>query len=160
MVPSLRSAPLALLYYIAVLAQVVSSAVIEHDFNVTWVWANPDGAFARPVIGINGQFPLPQINATVGDTVVVNLYNALGNQSTSLHFHGMFMNGTSHMDGTTFVSQCAVSPGSTFRYQFEVMAAPRLRSSNRIRSANRMCRLCSQGRTGITRTPRRSIRMG
>lgn len=96
------------------------ATIVEYNFDIAWIWTNPDGAHPRPVIGVNGQWPPPQIDATVGDTVVVEVNNLLGNQSTSLHFHGLFMNGTSHMDGTSFVSQCAISPGSSFRYEFKV----------------------------------------
>lgn len=97
-----------------------SAATVNYDFNITWVTANPDGAFPRPVIGINNQWPIPRIEANVGDRIVINVNNQLGNQSTSLHFHGLFMNGTTHMDGPVGVSQCAISPGSSFKYDFTV----------------------------------------
>ncbi|RAH79470.1 multicopper oxidase [Aspergillus japonicus CBS 114.51] len=98
----------------------VLSKTVEYDFNVTWVLANPDGAKLRPTIGINNAWPLPQIQADIGDTIVVNVLNSLGNQSTALHFHGIFMEGTPHMDGTAQVSQCAIQPGSSFQYKFQV----------------------------------------
>jgi hypothetical protein len=41
--------------------------------------ANPDGLYERPTIGINGQWPLPIMTATINDTVVVNVINQLGN---------------------------------------------------------------------------------
>ncbi|KAK5997143.1 Iron transport multicopper oxidase fetC [Cladobotryum mycophilum] len=97
-----------------------NAATVNYDFNITWVIANPDGAFPRPVIGINGQWPIPAIEATVGDRVVINVNNQLGNQSTSLHFHGLYMNGTTHMDGPVGVSQCAIPPGSSFKYDFTI----------------------------------------
>lgn len=105
---------------LAFLLQRAVCATINYDFNVTWVWANPDGAFARSVIGINEQWPLPVINVTVDDTVIINVHNALGNQSTSLHFHGLFQNGTNHMDGVSQVTQCAITPGSSYTYNFTV----------------------------------------
>ncbi|KAL7798312.1 Cupredoxin [Trichoderma ceciliae] len=97
-----------------------SAATVNYDFNITWVTANPDGAFPRPVIGINNQWPIPRIEANVGDRIVVNVNNQLGNQSTSLHFHGLYMNGTAHMDGPVGVSQCAIPPGSSFKYDFTI----------------------------------------
>ncbi|KAK2607355.1 hypothetical protein N8I77_006034 [Diaporthe amygdali] len=99
---------------------VVQTATVTYDFEIGWVTANPDGAFARPTIGINGQWPIPQITANVGDQVVVNVLNSLGNQSTSLHFHGLYMNGTTHMDGPAGVTQCAIQPGSRFTYNFTI----------------------------------------
>ena len=38
--------------------------------------------------GINGQFPCPTIEANVGDTIVVNVVNQLGNETMGIHFHG------------------------------------------------------------------------
>lgn len=105
---------------LAYLACSSAAATVSHDFNVTWITANPDGAFDRPTIGINGKWPIPRIDANIGDRIVINVNNQLGNQSTSLHFHGLFMNGATHMDGPSQVSQCAIPPGSSFTYDFTV----------------------------------------
>ncbi|KAI4870609.1 putative ferroxidase [Hypoxylon rubiginosum] len=94
------------------------AATVTYDFNIAWLTSNPDGAFDRPTIGINGQWPIPPIVGNVGDNIVVQVTNQLGNQSTSLHFHGLFMNGTTHMDGPSQVSQCSIAPGSSFTYNF------------------------------------------
>jgi iron transport multicopper oxidase len=102
------------------------AAVVTYDFNITWVRANPDRLFERPTIGINNQWPLPIIYATVGDTVIINVENQLGNQSTTLHFHGLYMNGTTHMDGPLQVSQCDITPGTKFKYNFTVGVTPLL----------------------------------
>ncbi|MCJ1304803.1 hypothetical protein MMC08_007616 [Hypocenomyce scalaris] len=96
------------------------AATVTYNWNITWVQANPDGLYERPTIGINGQWPLPQLTATVGDQVVVNVENQLGNQTTSLHFHGLYMNGTTQMDGPVGVSQCPIPPGSSFKYNFTI----------------------------------------
>ncbi|KAH8160132.1 hypothetical protein CIB48_g8116 [Xylaria polymorpha] len=100
--------------------QLATAATVTYDFNIGWVAANPDGAFERPTIGINGQWPIPQIEANIGDNVIVHATNQLGNQSTSLHFHGLFMNGTTHMDGPAQVSQCGIPPGASFTYNFTI----------------------------------------
>ncbi|EED19078.1 laccase, putative [Talaromyces stipitatus ATCC 10500] len=44
-----------------------------------------------PVIAINGVWPAPMIRGTVNDTVVVKVHNSLGNQSLSIHWHGLHM---------------------------------------------------------------------
>ncbi|KAF2216219.1 hypothetical protein CERZMDRAFT_81369 [Cercospora zeae-maydis SCOH1-5] len=90
------------------------------DWNITWVTRNPDGLHSRPVIGINNEWPLPALNVTKGDRVIVNMNNQLGNQSTSIHFHGLFQNGTNQMDGPVGVTQCDVPPGSSFTYNFTI----------------------------------------
>jgi FtsP/CotA-like multicopper oxidase with cupredoxin domain len=55
-----------------------NAATVTHDFNVGWVRANPDGQAERSVIGINGQWPLPLLNFTKGDRVIINLHNQVG----------------------------------------------------------------------------------
>ncbi|KAK2041654.1 multicopper oxidase [Colletotrichum somersetense] len=112
--------PTFLLTLISALAGTACAATVSYDFSIGWVTANPDGAFERPTIGINGQWPIPRIDANVGDTVLINVHNSLGNQSTSLHFHGLYMNGSTHMDGPAQVSQCAIPPGSSFTYNFTI----------------------------------------
>lgn len=99
---------------------IVDAATKTFDFKVGWVHANPDGAQVRPVIGINGQWPVPPMTATVGDRIVVNVHNQLGNETTSLHFHGLYMNGTNHMDGPPGVTQCEIPIGGSFTYNFTV----------------------------------------
>ena len=97
----------------------VLSKTVHYDWNVTWVTAAPDG-FSRPVIGINGEWPCPQIDVDVGDRVTVDLHNGLGNQSTSLHWHGIHQKGTGFMDGASGAAGCPVPPGSSIIYDFEV----------------------------------------
>ncbi|KAI9162801.1 Iron transport multicopper oxidase fetC [Paramyrothecium foliicola] len=104
----------------ASLLHLARAATVSYDFSVGWVRANPDGAFERPTIGINGKWPIPSIEANVGDTIVINVKNDLGNQSTSLHFHGLFMEGENHMDGPSQVTQCPIMPGSSFTYEFTI----------------------------------------
>jgi iron transport multicopper oxidase len=97
-----------------------SAATVTYDFDISWVIANPDGLADRPTIGINGKWPIPRIDANVGDQIIVNVVNSLGNQSTSLHFHGLFMNGSTHMDGPSQTTQCPIPPGGRFTYDFTV----------------------------------------
>lgn len=112
---SSRVLPLAFLS----LASVARTATVTYDWTATWVWASPDG-YGRPVIGINNQWPCPKIEATVGDTVVINFTNNLGNQTSGLHFHGINQVQSPDMDGPSGVTQCPVPPGSTLTYEFVV----------------------------------------
>lgn len=129
------------------------AATVSHDFNITWVTANPDGAFDRPTIGINGQWPIPRIDANIGDRIIINVDNQLGNQSTSLHFHGLFMNGTTQMDGPSQVSQCPIPPGSSFTYNFTVGETD---NQLKLSLADTTDRSNNQAHTGTTRTHRAS----
>ncbi|MBE3047950.1 multicopper oxidase domain-containing protein [Candidatus Bathyarchaeota archaeon] len=101
------------------LAGLGSAAVVEYDWDITWVNAAPDG-FMRPVVGVNNEWPCPMIRATKGDTIKVNMNNQLGNQTASLHFHGINQVSTNWMDGPSFVTQCPVPPGESITYEFLV----------------------------------------
>lgn len=67
-------------------------------------------------LGFNGQVPGPTIEAEVGDTIVVELANALS-EPTTIHWHGLRI--PASMDGTETV-QRAVQPGERFEYRFVV----------------------------------------
>jgi FtsP/CotA-like multicopper oxidase with cupredoxin domain len=151
---------------ISLLASIAQCATVKYDFDIAWTYANPDGQFRRPVMGINGKWPIEPIVATKGDQVIVNVKNSLGNESTSLHFHGLYQNGTTHMDGPVQVSQCGIPPGSSFTYNFTVRTVSLWRITNsHLKCADRFCgnamltdfRLTKLGLTGTTATSAASI---
>ena len=84
--------------------------------------ATVDGKTFRAYISINGQIPGPTLIVTYKQTVIVNVNNTLRAQGISLHWHGMLQRNTPWMDGTGFISQCPIAPGSNFKYIFR--AAP------------------------------------
>lgn len=98
------------------------AGTVTYDFNVSWVPPQPsyDTDYGRAVMGVNGQWPIPPVHVNLGDNVVINVYNGLGNETTSIHVHGIFQNGTTEMDGAAQVSQCTIPPGNTFVYNFTV----------------------------------------
>ncbi|KAF2476243.1 uncharacterized protein BDR25DRAFT_300343 [Lindgomyces ingoldianus] len=79
---------------------------------------NPDGVY-RPMILVNGMFPGPLIESNEGDEIVVHVHNKASN-ATSMHWHGLYQNGTNWMDGTVGVTQCPIAPGHDFTYRFNV----------------------------------------
>ncbi|KAH7048258.1 iron transport multicopper oxidase FET3 precursor, partial [Macrophomina phaseolina] len=92
------------------------------NWDIGWVSAAPDG-FTRPVIGINGEWPPPVLEADVNDTIIVTTRNLLRNETTSLHWHGMWHYNSTHMDGGARISQCEIPPGGTFTYKFKAYPA-------------------------------------
>lgn len=60
------------------------------------------------------------LQANLGDTIVVNVQNLLGNETTGIHFHGQKQYGTNTMDGPQQVNQCAIPPGGSYTYNFTV----------------------------------------
>ncbi len=65
----------------------------------------------------NQQNPGPTLHANVGDTVIVDFTNQLGEPST-IHWHGMHV--PFAMDGVAWMGS-PVEDGSTFRYEFEAV---------------------------------------
>ncbi|KAG0695821.1 laccase [Suillus ampliporus] len=65
----------------------------------------PDG-FARSATLVDGTFPGPLIAAQKGDNFSIEVINNLQDEamfkSTSVHWHGIFQNGTNYADGTSF----------------------------------------------------------
>lgn len=99
------------------------------DFNAaprtreyTWIISdhelNPDGVY-RPMVLINATFPGPMIECNEGDEIVVHIHNR-GINATSIHWHGLYQNGTNWMDGTVGVTQCPIPPGRSSTYRFNV----------------------------------------
>jgi iron transport multicopper oxidase len=107
--------------FLALSASLATCKTITYNWSIDFVNAAPDN-FTRQVIGINGQWPCPTIEGTVGDQIVVHVTNNLGTQSTGLHFHGLNQFGTQVMDGPTGVTQCPIQPGGTFTYSFNLDA--------------------------------------
>lgn len=109
-------------WLLVMLAAVQSVAAETHVFNWTTGWGNynVDGGAERPVITCNGEFPWPDVRVKKGDQVEVYLKNGFDDRNTSMHFHGLFQNGTNSMDGPPMVVQCPIGPGDTFLYNFTV----------------------------------------
>jgi len=118
--------------------QPILAKIVNYNWAITWVNANPDGQLVRPVIGINGAWPCPKLEASVGDMVVVNVQNLLGNESTSLHWHGIFQKGSAAMDGPVGVTQCGIPPGGNQTYSFKAspILYPNIKCADRPRLTN------------------------
>ncbi|KAJ4145088.1 hypothetical protein LMH87_003948 [Akanthomyces muscarius] len=90
----------------------------EYNWTITNADLNPDGVY-RPMYLIDNQFPGPLVECNDGDTIVIHVHNQAVN-STAIHFHGLFQNGSNFMDGTVGVTQCPIAPKSSFTYTFTI----------------------------------------
>ncbi|KXT07393.1 hypothetical protein AC578_435 [Pseudocercospora eumusae] len=90
----------------------------EYNFVITNTTIAPDGV-ERLALLVNGQMPGPKIEANWGDTVVVHVTNAMQNNGTSIHFHGIRQNYTNEMDGVPSITQCALAPGESMTYTWK-----------------------------------------
>ncbi|ODV78902.1 iron transport multicopper oxidase FET3 precursor [Suhomyces tanzawaensis NRRL Y-17324] len=110
---------LSLLFF-AFLVRFIHGETHTWYFETGWVDANPDGVFEKKMIGFNGSWPLPTLRVKKGDRINLYLINGFNDRNTTLHFHGMFQNGTGQMDGPEMVTQCPIPPGETYLYNFTV----------------------------------------
>ena len=67
----------------------------------------------------NGQVPGPTLRAKIGDTLIVDLTNALPDPTT-IHWHGVSV--PYDMDGVTWQND-PIAPGDSFRYSFTLATA-------------------------------------
>ena len=74
----------------------------------------------RVATAINGSVPAPVLRWREGDRVVLNVTNALPEDS-SIHWHGIVL--PSNMDGVPGLSFDGIQPGETYRYEFTVRQA-------------------------------------
>jgi len=67
----------------------------------------------------NGTVPGPQIEANVGQTLIINFTNLLP-EPTTIHMHGVEL--PANVDGNN-IAQELIPPGGSFRYKFKVLNA-------------------------------------
>lgn len=102
--------------------QGIAAATKEFDWTISWKTVNPDGMADRLVVAINDQWPLPVVRVSKGDRVIFNVTNKLLEpaRNSTIHFHGMYQNGTNDMDGPSMVTQCPTAVNENFIYNFTV----------------------------------------
>ncbi|KAL0958290.1 hypothetical protein HGRIS_000437 [Hohenbuehelia grisea] len=83
----------------------------------------PDG-IPRKGIVVNGKSPGPLITARRNDNLEILVINNLTDdsmpRSTSIHWHGLFMQHSAAQDGVAWVTQCPIGYGDSFKYRFNV----------------------------------------
>ncbi|XP_022097719.1 laccase-1-like isoform X2 [Acanthaster planci] len=79
----------------------------------------PADGVQRAVSLINRVFPAPSVQICSGDEVVVSVTNNLqNNEGVTIHWHGIFQNGSQFMDGLPMVTQCPIPSPGNFEYRF------------------------------------------
>ncbi|XP_058822343.1 uncharacterized protein LOC131683944 [Topomyia yanbarensis] len=102
--------------------QTMSKACYECPYNSTDCsrpHCIPGDGVKRNVMVINRMMPGPSIEVCENDIIVVDVENHLMGESTTLHWHGLHQKRTPYMDGVPHISQCPISPETTFRYTFK-----------------------------------------
>ena len=74
--------------------------------------------YERDVLTVNGTIPGPTLFADWGDNVILHVDNALTNNGSSIHFHGIRQNMTNPQDGVSSITQCPIAPGDSYTYKW------------------------------------------
>ncbi|ODN00014.1 L-ascorbate oxidase [Orchesella cincta] len=115
---SLLALPILLVFGIAA----VNSKTVKHTFRVSYISGLPDGVLTTSILGINGKYPGPLIEAEVGDVLEVTVINKIQDgQNVTLHWHGLHQRGTPFQDGPSQITQCPLKEGSTQVYTFPLL---------------------------------------
>ncbi|XP_065052890.1 uncharacterized protein LOC135682090 [Rhopilema esculentum] len=85
--------------------------------NATTDTITADGV-RRSLITINGQFPGPMLEVMEGSEVEVIVNNQMLHKSATVHWHGFHQHNTPWMDGVAYITQCPISPMTSFMYRF------------------------------------------
>ncbi|KAL8642498.1 MAG: hypothetical protein Q9228_000816 [Teloschistes exilis] len=115
---SLAAAALASLLLLLPLTQ---AKHVKQTLTITWSPGSPNGA-TRNIIKTNGQFPAPALTFDENDDVEITVHNKMP-FNTTVHWHGLEMNGTPWADGVPGVSQKPIDPGQTYVYRFKAYPA-------------------------------------
>ncbi|KAF8627146.1 hypothetical protein AX17_006363 [Amanita inopinata Kibby_2008] len=91
------------------------------DLTVSSIVIQPDGLSRHSVVA-DGTIPGPLVRGNKGDSFSINVRNNLTDptllRGTSINWQGIHQRGSSWADGVVGVTQCPISPGSSFRYDF------------------------------------------
>lgn len=65
----------------------------------------------------NGEYPGPELRAVEGERLGVTVENDLP-EETTIHWHGLVLDGDNAMDGVPGFTQAAIEPGEEYGYEF------------------------------------------
>ena len=94
--------------------RIVDGVKVFHLIAEPIVWEMAEGLSIR-TWGYNGRVPGPMIELAAGDRVRIYVSNRIS-APTSVHWHGVLL--PCGMDGVSGITQPAIQPGETFRYEF------------------------------------------
>lgn len=93
---------------------------VSYTLDLTNGTCNKAGSGDKVCFFVNGQNPGPTIHAAWGDTLSITVNNKLQHNETSIHWHGVRQFNTPGEDGVNGISGCAIAPGDSKTYTFQV----------------------------------------
>ncbi|KAJ1963460.1 ferroxidase fet3 [Dipsacomyces acuminosporus] len=108
---------------IALVTALAQAKDVVRNWDVTYLTSNRGLDIpAKRGITVNGKFPIPPVEAAIGDTLILNVRNSL-DVPTSLHAHGILQQGTNYYDGVSMTTECGIAPGANFTYRIPLKQA-------------------------------------
>ncbi|CAD0004961.1 multicopper oxidase family protein [Flavobacterium salmonis] len=98
--------------------QLKAQKVVRYDLHVLDTIVNFSGKEKR-AISVNGQIPMPTLTFTEGDIAEIYVHNELKKETTSMHWHGLFL--PNKEDGVPYLTQMPIEPGTTHKYTFPII---------------------------------------
>ncbi|GLJ12590.1 hypothetical protein SUGI_0194170 [Cryptomeria japonica] len=93
-------------------------ALVQHTFTVKTVNVTRL-CKQQQIVTVNGQFPGPPIYVNNGDNLVVHVINQAAYNIT-IHWHGIRQMRSGWADGPAYITQCPITPGSSYTYNFTI----------------------------------------
>lgn len=95
----------------------MTAAVVEYDLTISEQKLDFTGKSVR-ALTINGGVPGPTLRFREGDTARIRVHNALKNEDTSTHWHGLLL--PNSQDGVPHVTTPPILPGETYAFEFKL----------------------------------------
>jgi multicopper oxidase len=91
----------------------------QYKLRVGATTLNPDGQ--KEIVGItaNGSFPGPEVRAREGDRLRIEVENALGDDRTTIHWHGLLV--PAGMDGVPEISNLPIDSKRVYVYEYPLL---------------------------------------
>ena len=78
----------------------------------------PGSGSEKRMVTVNGTVPGPTLRVAPGQRVEVTVYNAMQDEDTTVHWHGMMQRGTPSSDGVPGLTQCPIPVNGSTVYTF------------------------------------------
>ncbi|KAM5448440.1 Glc7p regulatory subunit [Microsporum canis] len=102
---------------LTIAAREAAAKLAQEELTLTWSLGAPNGQ-PREMIFMNGQFPGPTFVWDEDDDVEVLVHNKMP-FNTTIHWHGLLMQGTPWSDGVPGLAQKPIEVGESFIYRFK-----------------------------------------
>lgn len=94
------------------------AGVVEYELTIDETSFAPAGK-QRAALSINGGIPGPTLRFREGDVAKVTVRNALKDDTTSIHWHGLIL--PNEMDGVPHITTPPIQPGGSHVFEFPIV---------------------------------------